>query len=168
MEEEFKQEEVWHQKRLMKEDEEKRFNLELKRRRREQEINQKEKSWQEKEKYYQELQEETAKFPEVLQQAKEKVVKEDYPIEQAKADHRFRKQGLDHIMFDKPDISDVVESFSNTLEKLIVEFDKLIENWEHVDIDEQKRFIRALSRLYSKIREKGDEAWTKNKPSLTG
>lgn len=76
LEEEFEQEKVWHQKRIEKEDEEERFNLELKRRRIEQEIDQKEKGWQEKEKHYQALQREVERFPKVLEREKEQISKE--------------------------------------------------------------------------------------------
>lgn len=97
--------------------------------------------------------------PDVPQDLKEKVVKEDYPIDQAKIDHRIRIQGLEHVKTPKPDISEVTRKFAESLERLTVALDKLIENWEFVEIEEQRRFITALSRLYTKIKSKGEETW---------
>lgn len=75
LEEEFSQEKAWKKTRLEKEEEEKRFLLEIKRRQLEQEMAQREKEWQKKQKHYQELQEEAARFPQVLEEEREKAAK---------------------------------------------------------------------------------------------
>jgi len=67
LEEEFEQEKDWRQKRLDREEEEKRFGLKLKRRRVEQQLEQKD---------YQQLQQELAKFPKILEDEKKKIEKE--------------------------------------------------------------------------------------------
>lgn len=67
LEEDFEQEKDWRQKRLDREEEEKRFGLKLKRRRVEQQLEQKD---------YQQLQQEIAKFPKILEEEKQKIEKE--------------------------------------------------------------------------------------------
>ena len=68
LEEDFEEEKAWQEKKLNKENEEKRFILEMKRRQLEQEISEKEKDWQKKEKEYQKLKEESETFPKTLEQ----------------------------------------------------------------------------------------------------